>query len=223
MALHQPILPGSICAAIPIIRTTTPWPSRDGSTIQTGAPAGGCDFPVDPALAAPQAKVWWRPELDARAVLLTVSPNGADALLTAPAPDEAPHGDWTLGQGLQRLRLALQGAPEPGAPLAALVPIDATLPARLEALASLWRRLDGREARAEDPITSQRRTRLKGMLRAWDARLCGAAHRAIAEALYGQARVDDAPWKTSALRDATLRLVRDGARLVRGAYRDLLR
>lgn len=103
------------------------------------------------------------------------------------------------------------------------MPIDETLPARLETLAALWRFLQGQGQGADDPITPQRRHRLRGMLRAWDGRAEGAPHREIANALYGSARVADAPWKTSSLRDATLRLVRDGARMVRGGYRSLLR
>jgi len=106
--------------------------------------------------------------------------------------------------------------------VAALVPIDANLPARLESLAALWRLLEGRGPGAEDALTAQRRHRLKGMLRAWDGRLDGAPHRDIAAALYGLARVMSDPWKTSSLRDATLRLVRDGAAMVRGGYRNLL-
>jgi hypothetical protein len=36
-------------------------------------------------------------------------------------------------------------------------------------------------------------------------------------------RVASDSWKTSALRDATIRLVRDGLAMVDGGYRDLLR
>jgi hypothetical protein len=60
------------------------------------------------------------------------------------------------------------------------------------------------------------------MLRALDARACGAVHRDIAEALWGTSRVIAEPWKTSSLRDATLRLVRDGGAMVRGGYVALL-
>jgi len=73
-----------------------------------------------------------------------------------------------------------------------------------------------------DPITVQRRKRLKAMLRALDGRSCGAVHREIAGALWGDSRVASEPWKSSALRDATLRLVRDGGALVDGGYIALL-
>ena len=61
------------------------------------------------------------------------------------------------------------------------------------------------------------------MLRALDARDDGAAYRDIAAALYGSGRVAAEPWKPSSLRDATLRLVRDGRAMVAGGYRALLR
>lgn len=60
------------------------------------------------------------------------------------------------------------------------------------------------------------------MLRALDGRAGGAVHREVAEALWGAARVAAEPWKTSSLRDATLRLVRDGGAMVRGGYLSLL-
>lgn len=60
------------------------------------------------------------------------------------------------------------------------------------------------------------------MLRALDARASGAVHREIAVALYGPARVAGEPWKSSSLRDVTLRLVRDGQAMARGGYLALL-
>lgn len=117
--------------------------------------------------------------------------------------------------------MLLAHAADPGQPLAAVVRLDASTPLRLRALARLWRHLEG-AAPAPDPITPQRRRRMKAMLRAVDGRASGAAHRQIAGALYGAARVAAEPWKTSALRDATLRLGRDGAAMVRGGYLVLL-
>lgn len=115
------------------------------------------------------------------------------------------------------------GVTEPVAPsLAALIPLDDDLPTRLETLARLWRELQGRTSSA-DTITPQRRGRLKAMLRALDARCDGAAYRQIAVVLYGAPRVSAEPWKTSSLRDATLRLVRDGAGMIAGGYQTLLR
>ena len=60
------------------------------------------------------------------------------------------------------------------------------------------------------------------MLRACDGRRVGAAYREIAGALHGAGRIADEPWKTSSLRDATLRLVRDGQAMIQGGYLRLL-
>ena len=47
--------------------------------------------------------------------------------------------------------------------------------------------------------------------------------REIAEAIFGVERVASDPWKTSALRDAVLDLVKDGFAMIDGGYRKLLR
>ncbi|WP_164467306.1 DUF2285 domain-containing protein [Caulobacter flavus] len=105
--------------------------------------------------------------------------------------------------------------------MAALVPLDDQLPRRLEALARLWRQANGQSA-DETIITMPRRRRLKAMLRAWDGRHCGAPYREIAIGLFGVARVAASPWKTSSLRDSTMRLVRDAQGMVAGGYQSLL-
>lgn len=135
------------------------------------------------------------------------------------APDEAW---WALGRGRDKIRLALLAcAAYPGQPLAAVVPLDATAPGRLRALTRLLRHLEGAPP-PPDRITDQRRRRFKAMLRALDGRASGAVHREIAAALWGGARIAAEPWKTSSLRDATLRLVRDGGAMTRGGYVALL-
>lgn len=191
-------------------------------------PAGGCDFLVDPSLEADRAQVWWRPEVDAELIELQAAPDDPVASeaargrrLRAVDLDGAGRARWPSGRG-QQIRLALQGAhPDPRCPLVAVVPLDATTPARLRALDRLARHLDGRTP-PPDPITPQRRRRMAAMLRALDGRASGAVHREIAAALFGVARVAAEPWKTSALRDATLRLVRDGGAMARGGYLSLL-
>lgn len=166
--------------------------------------------------------MWWRPEVDAELIQLQAAPAGSGARLRSPAASAFGEAWWSLGAGRDKIRLALLAhAAGPGQPLAAIFPLDAAAPSRLRALARLLRHLDGAPP-APDPITVQRRARLKAMLRAVDGRTCGAVHREIAAALWGQARVAAEPWKTSALRDATLRLVRDGGAMVRGGYLSLL-
>lgn len=101
------------------------------------------------------------------------------------------------------------------------IPLDGALPARLAALARLWRIVGGQTPGA--PLTPQRRGRLKTMLRAYDARREATSYRQIASSLYGAVRVDAEPWKISSLRDATMRLVRDARAVAAGGYVALLR
>ncbi|MCY1302836.1 hypothetical protein D9M70_525180 [compost metagenome] len=61
------------------------------------------------------------------------------------------------------------------------------------------------------------------MLQAVDGRANSASYREIASVIYGRERVASEPWKTSALRDATMDLVKDGLAMIVGGYRNLLR
>lgn len=75
-----------------------------------------------------------------------------------------------------------------------------------------------------DPrLTPQRRIRLRQMLRTVDARLESATYRAIAEALFPGHQIETSSFASNALRETTIRLARDGMKLVRGGYRSLLR
>ena len=58
---------------------------------------------------------------------------------------------------------------------------------------------------------------------ALDGHLAEASYREIAEALFGARRVEGEMWKTSSLRDRTIRLVKGGLALMRAGYRKLLR
>ena len=105
--------------------------------------------------------------------------------------------------------------------LAALVILDRHGSERLEAVARLLASSKGTPQ--DRRLTPQRCRRLRQALRALDGHGTGAAYRAIAEALFGLRRIAAFPWKTSPLRDTTIRLVRDGLALLRGGYRRLLR
>lgn len=116
----------------------------------------------------------------------------------------------------------IEGA-TPEQALAAVIPLDADTPDRLDAVSRFWSALAALPPATDPRLTPQRRHRLRHMLRAFDGRACSATYREIAEVLFGIPRVASDPWKTSALRDATIRLVRDGLAMVNGGYRDLLR
>ena len=161
--------------------------------------------------------------------MVAPSPVPTEQPLALARPVDTRGGDagrwWVEGQGRGKVRLAMLSAQAEAAagPLAAVIPLDATLPARLATLSRLWRSLGRGAPPSDDPVTPQRRTRIKAMLRALDGRILGTAYRDIAIALYGEARVATAPWKSSALRDITMRLVRDGRAMVGGGYQALLR
>ncbi|NQE65555.1 DUF2285 domain-containing protein [Caulobacter sp. RHG1] len=112
----------------------------------------------------------------------------------------------------------------PGQPVTAVVPLDASLSARLAALERFgrWRLGEALAGLRAPRLTPHKQRRIGMMLRAVDARAAGASHRQLAEALYSAPRVAAEPWKTSSLRDTTLRLARDGAVLVAHGYRRLL-
>lgn len=174
--------------------------------------------------------MFWSVEADTSAVLLaqmpTVLPTAGNLcpMLRAPAVRADEDGTHFLfeagGQTIRLLRLA--GVP-PDVPLAALVPIDADGFDRTDAIDRLLRALLGRSVPADRRLTSQQKRRQRHMLQATDGRLNGATYRDIAGVIFGVDRVASEPWKTSALRDATTGLVKDGLAMIAGGYRTLLR
>lgn len=192
--------------------------------------AGGCAFAIDPTLDANEATVFWAPDIDPGTVILTAVPAAPpveSTVLPELDPDTARAGSDGLsivhGRGSRSVRLLLLSDASSASPLAALVSLGADGLDRIEAVARLWRAINGRHVPADGRLTSQQRRRLRRMLQAVDGRHEGASYREIAEAIFGAARVADAPWKTSALRDATIDLVKDGLALIAGGYRSLLR
>jgi hypothetical protein len=111
-------------------------------------------------------------------------------------------------------------------PLAVVLPLDDDLPVRAAAALRLWARMAGQAAGHDGeplPLTRQRRDRLMLMIRALDGHLAEASYREIAEVVFGADRMERETWKTSSLRDRTIRLVKGGVALMRAGYRRLLR
>ncbi|WP_374575981.1 DUF2285 domain-containing protein [Phenylobacterium sp.] len=174
--------------------------------------------------------MFWSPDADLATVVLGPALPDLSSVATPSLgpPRKAPRisreGHWRVqGTGRFTVHLLLLREARPGHPLAIVTPFDADGPARLAMAARAWRILHDAPEPIDDQLTFQRRRRLAHVLRAHDGRTAGASHRQIANALFGAERVADGPWKSSALRDQTLRLVRDGAALVTGGYRRLLR
>lgn len=108
-------------------------------------------------------------------------------------------------------------------PLAALIPLDADALDRIEATLRLVQALLGRRVSRDTRLTHLKHRRARHMLQAVDGRINGASYREIASVIFGASRVAEEHWKTSALRDATMDLVRDAFLMIAGGYRTLLR
>lgn len=127
------------------------------------------------------------------------------------------------GRGANAVRLFLTTDASPANPLVALVPLGADGLDRIDAVTRLWRAVNRRQVPTDTRLTKQQRRRLRRMLQAVDGNTEGASYREIAEAIFGPARIAETSWKTSALRDVTIDLVKDGLALIAGGYRALLR
>lgn len=132
---------------------------------------------------------------------------------------------WLVNERHGRLPVVLIGGASAATSAAVVIPLDADFGTRADAALRLWRIATGRpRVRPPDRLTRQRRHRLALSLRALDARLADQTYRAIAQNLFGRARIPAGPaWKTHELRDRTIRLARAGMELMQGGYLDLLR
>lgn len=196
------------------MRTATPW-----------SQTGGCDFPVDPELDAPDAQVFWNPE-DAPAVAQFIAPLPSDLRSSSPARLWQP-AQTRSEAGLKWARLddgtVLVGAVDDRdpKPFGILLPLDDDWSIRLAAADALHRALINRTT--DPPISRQRRDRLKSALRCVDARRAGASYREVAAVYFGARRLSAEPWKTSSLKAQIVRLAAYGQSMIDRGYRDLLR
>ena len=170
------------------------------------------------------------PHLDQSIVLLAHAPPGfstAATLAGLTSPEQhvvASDGAYfVVRHETGRIIAVMVGGAAAANPLAALIPLNSSSPARSAAALRLWRMLSqGHLQRAPDPLTRQRRQRLRRALRALDGRFAKATYRELAQVLFSGPQDPD-HWKTHELRDRTIRLVRTGFDLMRGGYRALLR
>ena len=190
-------------------------------------PNGGCDFVADPRNSALIQPIFWTPQVDPAAIILT----------TGPAPDGPPftaedvhaHVILQYDEALVRLKMRRESfdvaltALSSRQALAALLILDDLLPDRLTALARFWAAIKNRRAPADPRVTPQRQRRARLMLRVVDARVAGASYRQIAAQLFPNLKHDSATWVENPVRETTVRLARDGLAFVRGGYRKILR
>ncbi|MGJ0239928.1 DNA -binding domain-containing protein [Novosphingobium fluoreni] len=198
--------------------------------------AGGFTFAEDPGLAAPEARLIWRAELDPGTlpvIALGADPSDPDSILVerivpwlTVAVDPAGHEHAVLSDGWHHIRLDIEEGRLAGE--AAVL-----LHYRLHGLASAEARLlplrrlidlcrHGRFARSLFP-RDPRIERGIAMLRVHDALGEGASQREIGMALFGRERVaTDWNHRSDSLRSRVRRLVREARAMARGGYRHLL-
>ncbi|MFS0804638.1 DUF2285 domain-containing protein [Brevundimonas phoenicis] len=190
-------------------------------------PNGGCDFVADPRNSALIQPIFWTPQVDPAAIILT----------TGPAPDGPPftaedvhaHVILQYDEALVRLEMRRESfdvaltALSSRQALAALLILDDLLPDRLTALARFWAAIKNRRAPADPRVTPQRQRRARLMLRVVDARVAGASYRQIAAQLFPNLKHNSETWVENPVRETTVRLARDGLAFVRGGYRKILR
>lgn len=169
----------------------------------------------------------WSPSCDSAVLLLTRRPEFLPpASAVSPEPfavaGDTPEGAYASFSG-HDIRVVLLSGTVPADQLAALVPIDADIFDRIEALTRMARIWFGRPPPRDTRMTPEQRRRFRLKLRAADGHMNGATYREIAIAIYGAARVDTEPWKTSPLRDAVIAFVEGGLALIEGGYLQLLR
>jgi hypothetical protein len=194
---------------------------------------GGLPFAIDPKLSADQATVFWRANALPTVVPLAPSPTsftGARAIDFAElgevkerAGPDGRHVIIRTDSGELRVWVLEDQVDQP---LVFALPLDDDLPIRVPAALRLWARivrLRGNPGTSPLTLTRQRHDRLMLMLRALDGHLTDASYREIAQVLFGARRLEHEPWKTSSLRDMTIRLVRGGRALMQAGYRKLLR
>jgi len=189
---------------------------------------GGYAFAADPRITGLAQPIFWTPQTDPAAIILQSGPALSEGShltvddLRAHAVDEREAALLRLDLHGERFDVSLSGSMV-GDALAAVIPLDEMTPDRLTALGRFWSAATGRAVPPDPRVTPQRLQRARQMLRAVDARETGATYRSIAQFLFPQHENDAASWVGSAIRETTIRLARDGMKLVRGEYRTLLR
>jgi hypothetical protein len=189
----------------------------------------GLRFFADPKHAAHEADVFWHPDESAFVIILgphrdrggTESFVVDDWLMSLPFRRAADGTHVLLKDGKHRYQLLLTTPPKRGVVRVAVMPLDITTPYRGHETRKFWDYASRGHPRPRFTGAS-RLDRLNMALRALDLRLAGGTYRSITEALFGPLPPDQAPWKTAAIRDTVIRLVRTGTFMMRSGYRRLL-
>lgn len=188
----------------------------------------GLQFLVDPQSSALDDPVTWSPSVDPGVLVVMGTPDLFETTMPLDIPFASTrksagtlHAVTILGNHSFNILFAAKS--KPGDRVAALVLIDDDCLSRMEALTRFWRALRGRAVPPDTRLTVQQRQRIRLMMQAVDGHHNHATYREIADVIYGAARVASDAWKTSALRDGTIALVKNGTAMVEGEYRQLLK
>lgn len=185
----------------------------------------GLRFPVDPALPASRAEVFWREDVAPGFVVPMIADAAgqgrpARAPPTLGRPRRGEDGlHLRLAAGLQ---LLLRGEARPDGPVLVVLGFDQDFGLRVRAVEALQRATAGR-GQPSSRLTRAQRTRLARSLVALDGALREDSYRDIARTVFGAEALEREDWRTASVRDVTIRLVRTGKALMRGGYLKLLR
>ncbi|PZR34106.1 DUF2285 domain-containing protein [Caulobacter segnis] len=187
-------------------------------------PRWGLRFPADPALPHAQAGVFWREDVAPGIVLPIVGP----------APETSPYLSKPQWEGAPRegedglhlrlvagLQLLFRRPRERSGPVLVVLRFDQEFGLRVRAVQALERAVNSRSA-PRSRLTAAQRLRLARSLVALDGFERRDTYRDIARTVFGDEAVEREAWRTASVRDATIRLVRTGRRLMRGGYLKLL-
>jgi len=183
----------------------------------------GLSAPADPDLSAEAARVVWRADA-APGLVVPLERRSFGAARTLPAVNGAPV-DGADGRHLRLasgLQLQFRGDASPDGPLMIVLSYDEDFNLRVRAVDAL-RRATQTNAPPRSRFNTEQRARLARSLFALDGSLRAQSYRDIAAGLFGDENLDSEAFKTSSLRDVTIRLVRRGRSLMAGGYLKLLR
>lgn len=123
----------------------------------------------------------------------------------------------------ERFTLLCLGRWPPFGTFAAVTLLDELFEDRVEMLTRFRAALQHHQTVRDPRLSALRRRTLREMLQAIDGRRAGATYQEVAQVLFRIAPARSIAWKSMSERDAVMRRVRDGVKLINGDYRKLLR